>query len=114
MEDHQSIPLFAIYCSVTYFLVTFQGFFCSLLYCFLNTEVNFFDDLFILCFILKVRDTLSRRLQATSIWARWKQYLGKKGRYRDGMTNSDDRTRSEFLLPQTTTSAVVRSFFYRF
>jgi corticotropin releasing hormone receptor 1 len=40
IEDHQSIPLFAIYCSVTYFLVTFQGFFCSLLYCFLNTEVN--------------------------------------------------------------------------
>ncbi|CAF4377496.1 unnamed protein product, partial [Rotaria sp. Silwood2] len=36
--DDKSILLFALYCSVTYFLVTFQGFFCSLLYCFLNTE----------------------------------------------------------------------------
>jgi hypothetical protein len=62
----------------------------------------------------KVRDTLSRRIQATSIWARWKQYLGKKGRYRDGMTNSDDRTRSELLLPQTTTSAAVRIVFFKY
>ena len=36
----QSIPLFALYCSVTYFLVTFQGFFCAFFYCFLNTEVS--------------------------------------------------------------------------
>ncbi|CAF1028161.1 unnamed protein product [Rotaria sordida] len=82
--DPRSIALFALYCSVTYFLVTFQGFFCALLYCFLNTEV---------------RETLSRRLQATQLWARWKLWLGHKDRYQNGTSNSDDRTRLELLIP---------------
>ncbi|CAF4840620.1 unnamed protein product [Rotaria sp. Silwood1] len=83
--DKKSIVLFALYCSVTYFLVTFQGFFCSLLYCFLNTEV---------------RETLSRRLQTIQIWVRWKRWLGRKDQYRDGTINGDDRTRLELLIPQ--------------
>ncbi|CAF4206956.1 unnamed protein product [Rotaria socialis] len=85
--DHQSIALFALYCSVTYFLVTFQGFFCSLLYCFLNTEV---------------RDTVSRRLETTQFWTQWKRWLGlgSKDRYRDGTINNEDRTRLELLIPQ--------------
>ena len=93
--DHRSIPLFALYCSVTYFLVTFQGFFCSLLYCFLNTEV---------------RETLTRRLQATQIWARWKRWLGKKDRYKDGTLHSEDRTKLEVLIPQSNSVAVRFSF----
>jgi len=88
--DHRSIPLFALYCSVTYFLVTFQGFFCSLLYCFLNTEV---------------RETLKRRLQSTQIWSRCKRCLGKKDQYRDGAVNNDDRTRLELLIPQTNSTS---------
>lgn len=83
--DHRSIPLFALYCSITYFLITFQGFFCSLLYCFLNTEV---------------RETLKRRLQTTQFWTRWKRCLGKKDQYRNSKINSDDRTKLELLMPQ--------------
>ncbi|CAF5101222.1 unnamed protein product, partial [Rotaria magnacalcarata] len=85
--DYQSIALFALYCSVTYFLVTFQGFFCSLLYCFLNTEV---------------RDTVSRRLETTQFWVQWKRWLGlgSEDGYRDGTIHNEDRTRLELLIPQ--------------
>ncbi|CAF3993840.1 unnamed protein product [Adineta steineri] len=82
--DDQSIPLFALYCSVTYFLVTFQGFFCSLLYCFLNTEV---------------RETLSRRLKTTQAWSRWKRLLGQQERFGKNKLNSEDQTRLELLIP---------------
>ena len=107
--DHQSIPLFAIYCSVTYFLVTFQGFFYSLLYCFLNTEVKFVVIWFAnetRWIFIEVRETLTRRLEATSIWACWKRYLGKKGRYGADGSNSDDRTRSELLIPSNHSTSV--------
>jgi len=82
----QSIPLFALYCSVTYFLVTFQGFFCAFFYCFLNSEV---------------RETISRRLQTTQIWSRWKRFLGKKDPCRNGHLSMDDRTRLELLIPNS-------------
>ncbi|CAF0944543.1 unnamed protein product [Adineta ricciae] len=84
--DRQSIPLFALYCSVTYFLVTFQGFFCSLLYCFLNTEV---------------RDTVSRRLRSTHTWTSCKQWLGRNDRYEKDMCSSADRTRLELLISRS-------------
>lgn len=57
-------------------------------------------------FILKVRETLSRRLRATQIWARWKPWLGKKDKYGNGGGNSDDRTRMELLMPQSTSGVV--------
>ncbi|CAF0894100.1 unnamed protein product [Didymodactylos carnosus] len=77
---NQSVTLFAIYFFVTYFMLTFQGFFCSLLYCFLNTEV---------------RETISRRLQTTRFWFRWKACLGHKDPY------DRERTRMESLIPQS-------------
>jgi hypothetical protein len=82
---------------VTYFLVTFEGFFCSLLYCFLNTEV---------------RETISRRLRGTPIWMIWKRCLGKEDPYKDGPMNSEDRTRLELLVPHST-SATVRFFYVK-
>lgn len=39
-KDDKPLPIFAIYSSINVFLMTLQGFFCSLLYCFLNVEVN--------------------------------------------------------------------------
>lgn len=55
---------------------------------------------------------MKRRLQATSIWSRWKQYLGKKGQYKDGgTTNSDDRTRLELLIPRTQSTTVCSFLF---
>lgn len=60
-------------------------------------------------FMKQVREALSRRLETTSVWARWKQCLGKKSRYRDGGRSSEDRTRLELLMPQTNSAAV--SFF---
>lgn len=73
--DNQPIRLFAIYSSVTYLLLTLQGFFCSLLYCFLNVEV---------------RETISRRFQTTQLWYRWKRYFAKKEQQHRFETMTDD------------------------
>ncbi|CAF4511489.1 unnamed protein product, partial [Rotaria sp. Silwood2] len=63
--------------SVNVFLMTLQGFFCSLLYCFLNAEV---------------REILSRRFQTTQFWYRWKRYLAKKDQFRNRAESDENRT----------------------
>lgn len=56
----------------------------------------------------KVRETLSRRLQTTSMWSRWKRYLAKNEQYRDVPIQSDDRTRLEVFNPHSTPVSVSR------
>ncbi len=77
-KDDKPITIFAIYCSINVILMTLQGFFCSLLYCFLNGEV---------------RETLSRRFQTTRIWYRWKDYFEKQPETitKDNRTRLDSR-----------------------
>ncbi|CAF3293019.1 unnamed protein product [Rotaria socialis] len=75
--DDKPLTIFAVYSSINVFLMTLQGFFCSLLYCFLNVEV---------------RETISRRLETTQFWYRWKQYLGKKDQFRNRRASEENRT----------------------
>ncbi|CAF0921198.1 unnamed protein product [Rotaria sordida] len=75
--DDKPLPIFAIYSTVNVILMTLQGFYCSLLYCFLNAEV---------------REILSRRFQTTQFWYRWKRYLGKQDQYRNRAETGENRT----------------------
>ncbi|CAF0766707.1 unnamed protein product [Rotaria sp. Silwood1] len=81
--DDKPLTIFAIYSSVNVFLMTLQGFFCSLLYCFLNAEV---------------REILSRRFQTTQFWYHWKQYLGKKDQYRNRADSDENRTNLDLYV----------------
>lgn len=67
--DDQSLRIFLIYSSASVLLMTLQGFFCSLLYCFLNGEV---------------REKISRRFQSTRIGYSWKKYSSKQGQLTNG------------------------------
>ncbi|CAF0881716.1 unnamed protein product [Adineta steineri] len=87
--DDKPITIFAIYSSVNVVLMTLQGFFCSLLYCFLNAEV---------------RETLSRRFQTTEVWYRWKQYLGNKDQCQNKTINNEVQTRLDLYASNNKTS----------
>ncbi|UJR35050.1 hypothetical protein I4U23_027826 [Adineta vaga] len=67
--DDKPIAVFAIYCCANAVLISLQGFYCSLLYCFLNAEV---------------REALKRRFQTTQLFYRWKKYFGEKDSHQNG------------------------------
>ena len=94
-KDDQSLPIFALYSSVNVFLMTLQGFFCSLLYCFLNAEVKFNMVLFcfIFTYLMKVREVLSRRFQGTQFWYFCIRYLRKKDQFRNRTNGNENLVR---------------------
>jgi hypothetical protein len=54
--------------------------------------------------LFKVRETLSRRFQTTQIWYRWKQYCGNEEQFRNGTISSENRTRLDLNMPNSSPS----------